>query len=297
MTLSRRSLLQGIAVGGAAAAVAGRAEAREPKHSPPDAVGMLYDATLCIGCRACVTKCKEANDLPYDARPMQGAQGAVYDAPVDLNGTTKNIIKLYAEGDKQSFMKMQCMHCADPACVSVCMAKALHKIEKGVVAYNKNTCVGCRYCQVACAFNVPKFQWNTATPVIVKCEMCRHRKEGPACAEVCPRGAVISGELATLKAEAHRRLAASPSRYFPKVYGETDGGGTQVLYLSAAGIPFEKLGLPKLSEEPLPQMGETIQHTIYKGFIAPVALYAVLAFVQLRNRKKGSAHGGAEGER
>jgi Fe-S-cluster-containing dehydrogenase component len=286
MTVTRRSLLQGLAVGGAAAAVAGPAAAREPKLSPPDAVGMLYDATRCIGCRTCVTKCKQANELAYDEKSVMGG---IYDAPSDLNGNTKNIIKVYSEGGKQSFMKMQCMHCADPACVSVCMAKALHKIERGVVAYDKNTCVGCRYCQVACAFNVPKFEWAKAVPQIVKCEMCRHRKEGPACAEVCPREAVIYGKLADLRREAHRRLERFPDRYEPKVYGEKDGGGTQVLYLSAAGIPFDKLGLPNLPSEPLPAMGETVQHTIYKGFIAPVVLYVALAVVQLRNRKKNEA--------
>ena len=90
MTITRRTLLKGVVVAGAAAATVSDAEAREPKESAPDSVGMLYDPTLCIGCRACVTKCKEANALPYD----RSAEGP-YDAPIDLNSTTKNIIKLY----------------------------------------------------------------------------------------------------------------------------------------------------------------------------------------------------------
>src|ERR1043166_8877699 len=101
MSISRRSLLKGAAVAGAATALVGKAEAREHVEPSPDAGGMLYDSTRCIGCRACVTKCKEANGLPYDTTPM----GAMYDAPPDLSNTTKNVIKVLATGDgKYAFM-------------------------------------------------------------------------------------------------------------------------------------------------------------------------------------------------
>ena len=189
-------------------------------------------------------------------------------------------------------MKAQCMHCADPACVSACMAGALHKVKGGVVAYEKGTCVGCRYCQIACPFNVPKFQWFTAVPVIVKCELCRHRGEkGAACAEVCPRGAVVYGKRADLLAEARRRVAAEPRRYEPKVYGEADGGGTNVLYVTSRNVSFAALGLPALPEHPLPQLSETVQHGIYKHGLAPLALWTAVAVVQLRARNKTDAAG------
>ena len=80
---------------------------------------MLTTPSRCIGCRACVTKCKEANALPYS----RSADG-LYDAPNDLNSETKNIIKVVNTGDKWSFMKAQCMHCVDPSCVSACMMGA-----------------------------------------------------------------------------------------------------------------------------------------------------------------------------
>ena len=122
---------------------------------------------------------------------------------------------------------------------------------------------------------------------MVKCELCNHRlAEGklPACAEVCPRKAVIFGKREDLLREAKRRLAASPNMYVQKVYGETDGGGTQCLYISH--VPFESIGLPALGEESTPTLQRTIQHSIYKGFAAPVALYGLLGAVMLRNRKK-----------
>jgi len=290
--ISRRDVLKGVAVTGAAAAVAGVAEAREPKAAKPDDVGMLVDATRCVGCRACQTACREANELPVDRK---SANGGEYDAPLDLNGTTKTVVKL-AQGDGETaYAKAQCMHCADPACVSVCMAGALHKIEGGIVAYDKSICVGCRYCQIGCAFNVPKFQWFTAVPVISKCELCRQRGEkGPACAEVCPRSAVVYGKRGALLAEAKRRIAAEPGRYASKVYGEVDGGGTNVLYLTSRKVSFAALGLPELPARPLPQTSETVQHGIYKYGLAPAALWTAVAVVQLRARKKEQAGTGRE---
>jgi Fe-S-cluster-containing dehydrogenase component len=295
MSVTRRTVLKGVAAA-AAAGVTGvpKAFARERKKPPADAVGMLYDATRCIGCKACMVKCKEANNLPPEP---DRRMGGIYDAPDDLSGSTKNVIKLYKEGDRISYMKAQCMHCVDPACVSVCMISAFRKDRQGIVTYDPGQCVGCRYCQMACPFNIPKYQWYTAFPKIVKCEMCRPRlAEGklPACVEACPREAVIFGRLEDLKADARNRLATEPARYYPKVYGETDGGGTQVLYLSAAGIPFEKLGLPDLGDQPLPELSETLQHAIYQGFIAPVVLYGALGIVIYRNRKKQSGEEGGE---
>jgi Fe-S-cluster-containing dehydrogenase component len=203
------------------------------------------------------------------------------------------IVKVHQDGKVSAFVKAQCMHCVDPACVSVCMLGALHKGEKGVVAYERDRCVGCRYCQVACAFNVPRFEWSSTTPRIVKCELCRHRwpeGKGAACADVCPRGAVVFGRLAEVRAEAHRRLDQIPGRYQPKIYGDRDGGGTQVLVLS--GVPFAKLGLPELGDQPVPALSETIQAGMYKGFVAPAALYAALAAVVWRNRRRGAGEGG-----
>lgn len=290
MAVTRRTVLKGIAAAGAGAvagALPAPARAEKRKEPPPDAVGMLYDATRCIGCKACVVKCKEANGLPADdSSPM----GPMYDAPYDLNATTKNVIKLYKGADgRTSYVKAQCMHCVDPACASVCMISALHKGARGIVEYDKDKCVGCRYCQIACPFNVPKFEWNAAFPQIVKCEMCRHlqaRGEIPACCRVCPREAVVFGRLDDLRTDAMRRMAAFPGRYYPRVFGDKEIGGTQVLYLSAAGIPFESLGFPALGEEPVPALSEKLQHAIYQGFIAPAVLYAALGVVMVRNRRK-----------
>jgi Fe-S-cluster-containing dehydrogenase component len=308
MSISRRDLLKGAVAVGATAVVAGEAEAREHVPERPDAVGMLFDATLCVGCRACQSACKASNKLPAD---KVSANGGEYDAPTDLNGTTKNIIKAFPVADRDVYMKQQCMHCVDPSCVSVCMMGALHKEGEGkrdlggekkgtgVVMYDKALCVGCRYCQIGCAFNVPKFEWNEALPLIVKCELCRHRRDpakigplavaNPACCEVCPREAVIYGKRDALLAEAKRRLAAEPQRYNGHVYGEKEGGGTQVLYLAPAGVAFKQLGLPELGEESQAHFSESVSHAPYLHGVTPIALYAAAAFVISRNKKKEEA--------
>jgi Fe-S-cluster-containing dehydrogenase component len=284
--ITRRAAICGLLTAGATAAGVASPEAAVLPVPPADAVGMLYDTTLCIGCKACVVACQDANGLPRDPAGID----ARYDAPVDLNYRAKNVIKLYHEGDRRSFVKVQCMHCVDPACVAACMLGALKKREFGIVSYDVDYCVGCRYCEVACPYGVPKFQWASAAPRIVKCELCRHRLakgQEPACTEVCPRKAVIFGKRADLLQEAKRRLAESPDRYVPKIYGETDGGGTQVLYLSH--VPFDKLGFPALGDAPAPDLARSVQHGVYKGFIAPVALYGALSLIAFRNRAPQTA--------
>jgi Fe-S-cluster-containing dehydrogenase component len=222
MGLSRRNFLKAAAGGSmmlASSLSSVPALAREPKARLPEALGILYDANLCIGCKACMTACKEYNQLP----PDHYNPASLWDDPLDLSAKTVNIVKLYTNGNGQtkdqeldgySYVRRLCMHCVDPACTSACPVSALTKDPAtGVVKYNKDVCIGCRYCQIACPFNVPKFQWDTAFPQIVKCQLCDHRmsKGGyAACCEFCPNGASIFGEVQALRKEAKRRLKLPP---------------------------------------------------------------------------------------
>jgi len=254
------------------------ASAREPVQR--NGLSLLFDATRCIGCQSCMAACQWANRLPPD-RP---AENAPYHSPQSLSARAKTLV-VRTSVDPPRFYKLQCMHCLEPACTSVCILGALHKQADGVVAYDPDLCIGCRYCQIACPFNVPRFEWDDPTPRIVKCELCRdrHDGEGPACCEVCPRRATLCGPREELLAEAKRRIAEQPGRYVDHVYGEHEAGGTQVLVLS--DLRFEETSLPQLSSEPAARLSETVQHGIYKGFVAPVALYGALAAVLWRNRR------------
>ena len=299
MRISRRDLLHKITKGGAAVAVgsavtpamlSGVAHAEETAKVLPGALGMLYDATLCIGCQTCVVACTKANHLSPDNR-----RDGLHQEPGDLNYRTKTLIKLYKseDGKEFSFVKQQCMHCADPACVAACMFGGLKKDgTTGIVSWNGRLCVGCRYCEVACPYNIPKFRWEGFNPEIVKCELCRERlAEGkePGCTTVCPRKAVIFGKREDLLLQAKQRIAQSPGKYYEdRVFGEKEGGGTQVLYLSH--VAFDKLGLPKLGDESIPGKYLKWQKKLYAYLIFPMGLYAVLAGTISKNWKTHEEH-------
>ncbi|MHB8881825.1 MAG: hydrogenase 2 operon protein HybA [Thermodesulfovibrionales bacterium] len=311
MDMNRRNFLKVAAGGSLLLATGTAADAREARKLSADAVGILYDATVCIGCKVCQTACKEHNKMPAE----HSSKDMLWDDPVDLSAKTLNIIKLYANGsgvtkdseiDGYSFIKRHCMHCVDPACVSACPVTALKKDAKnGVVSYNKDACIGCRYCQIACPYNIPKFEFDKALPQIRKCQLCDHRyKEDKfsACCEFCPTGASIFGNVNDLLAEAKKRLALRPGDYYKypvahvrsretsyrpvakyqgRIYGEKEGGGAQ--YLLLAGVPFTKLGMPDLDETSDAAFSENIQHTIYKGMIGPGVLLAGLLFAAYKS--------------
>ncbi|MDO8989861.1 MAG: hydrogenase 2 operon protein HybA [Sideroxyarcus sp.] len=316
MSISRRDFLKGALAGGTLLVAGAPAEARENLTMPDEALGLLFDSTLCIGCKACVSACKDANNMP----PEFSTPEQLWDTPLDISGKTLNVIKVYQDGtcehkdvekDGFAFMKVSCLHCVDPSCVSACPVSAMTKDPvTGIVGYDKDACIGCRYCVAACPFGVPRFQYDTPVPQISKCQLCKHRMgDGhyAACAEVCPTGATLYGKVKDLHAEAKRRVALKPgaqtvfprgnitthdqsphtakaAAYLPQIYGEKELGGTQMLKLSA--VPFEKLGQPKLPERSYAATSETMQHTLYGNALAiPIAFLGVLTYVAKRNVK------------
>jgi Fe-S-cluster-containing dehydrogenase component len=300
MAITRREAFKNIAkgtlpvlaVGCASAVMPQVAHAEETVEVSKDALGLLYDATKCVGCKACMVGCAKANNLEGDVRDPN--YDGLHYGKGDLNYYTKNVIKLYKSDDEKefSYFKQQCMHCADPACVSACMFHGLTRDEKtGVVSWNGSKCVGCRYCEVACPFHVPTFQWEGFNPKIVKCELCHEltAKGGqPGCTSVCPTGAVIYGKREDLLEQAKARIKATPGKYYnDHVYGEKEGGGTQVLYLSH--VEFSKLGLPVLTEDSIPSRLKW-QHMIYKYLAVPALLYATMATFIRGNFKEHVHH-------
>jgi len=307
MKIKRRDFLKGAAGCGVLAAVGQPAYAEaKTKERLPGAIGFLYDSTLCIGCQSCMVGCKKANNMPVESSDLL----PIWEDPKELSAKTLNIIKKYESGSGQNkdqetdgfaFVKRQCMHCVDPGCVSACPVSAMHKNpDTGVIMYNKDACIGCRYCQVACPFLIPKFQWNSAFPQIVKCQMCSHllaKGDIPGCCSSCPTGATVYGPTNELLAIAKQRLKLEPGTYFDTpvasldsgkaysqkagkyvqhIYGEHEVGGTQVLML--AGVPFGKLGMPDLPDKSYASTAEHIQHTLYKGMIAPIVVLAGLYY-------------------
>ena len=208
------------------------------------AKAILYDSTLCIGCRLCEKACSEHHDLPYNDEIAKEEKLSAH-----------KLTAVTTHGDK--FMRRFCMNCVAPTCASVCPVAALKKTALGPVTYDSTRCIGCRYCMLACPYQVPTYQWNSRLPVVKKCDMCADRVAAgspTACAEACPTGATKFGERDELITEARQRLsAASPGQYYPKIYGIEEVGGTSMLLLAA--IPFEELGVKVgLPHEPMPML-------------------------------------------
>jgi len=204
-------------------------------------LGILYDSTLCIGCRECEKACAGRWKLPYNDNIAAEEQISAH-----------KLTAIQTHGDH--FVRRLCMHCNEPACASVCPVSALHKTALGPVVYDETRCIGCRYCMLACPFQVPTYEWSSRTPRVRKCDGCYDRRRAgrpTACAEACPTGATSCGDRDALIAEAKRRVAEKPDQYYNRIFGVDDAGGTSVLFLSA--VPFEQLGVKVgLPKEPLP---------------------------------------------
>ncbi|MCX5812263.1 MAG: 4Fe-4S dicluster domain-containing protein [Proteobacteria bacterium] len=216
----------------------------------------LIDMTRCTGCRACQVACKQWNQMKAEKTVFFTGEG--YQNPPAMSEYTLTKVKFRdyeKNGHNQfAFYKEMCMHCNEPACVSVCPVSAFIKTPEGPVVYDTKRCIGCRFCMVACPFGVPKYQWSKALPLVVKCTGCYSRlKAGlkPACAKACP-SAISYGSRTDMIQEAKRRLAARPDRYFNKIYGLEEAGGTSVLYLTEQ--PFDDLGFKHVTKRPLPSL-------------------------------------------
>lgn len=196
---------------------------------------ILVDITKCIGCRSCEQACKEIHGFPTETEPK-------------LSTTAFTVVEEHGG----RYVRRMCMHCQDPACASACLVGALQKTAAGPVTYDASKCIGCRYCLVACPFNVPRYEWSKLVPYVKKCDMCAERQakgQQPACVEACPVQATISGTREEILEEAQRRILLD-SKYVKHIYGSEEAGGTSVFFIS--DVPFEKLGFVAAPKQPMP---------------------------------------------
>lgn len=204
---------------------------------------VLIDLTRCTGCRGCQVACKQWNERTTRDTSLNGN----FTNPKQMSSDCYTHIR-FIENEKNgvpvwSFVKDQCLHCDDPACVSVCPVTALKKTEAGPVVYDYDRCIGCRYCMMACPFHIPKYEWEKVLPWVQKCSFCSERiQDGlePSCIKVCPTETMFYGDRKTVLAEAEERIKRNPAKYVQQIYGKTEAGGTSWMYIS--NVPFEKLG-------------------------------------------------------
>jgi formate dehydrogenase iron-sulfur subunit len=273
--MDRRDFLKTLGAATAGSVLVSGAAAASPRRSRSDTderFAILIDTTYCAGCHSCSVACSEAHALP-EADTDDATQR-------DTSDQQWSIVNRFETSQGEFFVKRQCMHCLEPACVSACLTEAMELKADGAVVWNEERCMGCRYCMISCPFDIPKFEYGSANPKIQKCRRCWEETqagEAPACVQECPMGALVFGRRGELLAEAHKRLADSPEQYVNHIYGETEVGGTSMLYL--AGVRFEELGFrTDLGDRSYPEYTKEFLYSV------PFVLTAVPAFLLAVNR-------------
>jgi formate dehydrogenase iron-sulfur subunit len=287
--INRRDFFKFSSVVAASSIPTGTGYSKPKVELSKDRYGVLVDTTVCIGCRKCEYACKTAHDLPTKG-PDSYEDKSVYKIKRRPDDKSLTVVNAY-ENDKnphqQITVKVQCMHCEQPACLSACIVGAFTKNETGAVLWDEDKCIGCRYCMVACPFQIPAYEYAKALEArVVKCDWCQDRlaqNQLPACVDICPVEALIFGKRSDLIRLAHNKINANPEKYIDHIYGENEVGGTSWMYL--AGKDFNKLDFPALGSGPAPGVSEAIQHGIFAYFVPPVALYALLGGVMWITRQ------------
>jgi Fe-S-cluster-containing dehydrogenase component len=189
----------------------GRQTHKEEETSTKHEWHMVIDLDKCIGCEYCLRTCQAVNNVPSESMRWN----------VGFPESTENGLDFY--------MTRPCLHCQQAPCVKVCPVGATWVREDGLVAMDYSRCIGCRYCEVACPYDVRRFNWKLSTEknpyvpawgtpeiprrprgVVEKCTFCVQRidrglslgltpgvdpQATPACVDICPVSARIFGDI------------------------------------------------------------------------------------------------------
>ena len=161
---------------------------------------ILTDLNKCVGCLACSIACKVVNSVPVGSYWNKVLR--IGPNPRTKGGQWPDVYTY--------FLTVQCQHCENPECVKVCPTEASHVAEDGSIQIDKEKCIGCKYCMMACPYGVRS--WNAAESVVEKCTLCAHlSKNGelPMCVRTCSAGARFYGDIDDPSSDASKALAAA----------------------------------------------------------------------------------------
>jgi len=247
--MDRRLFLKTAATAGAALPIRNSVAANTKETK--EFVGVLVDTTRCIGCRSCEVACSVTNG---NFVPDVNTDNAL-EKIRDTSDKQWTVVNRFKTGKGDVFVKRQCMHCWQPACVAACLVNAMYKTREGPVTWNGDKCMGCRFCMISCPFDIPKAEYHSWNPRIMKCSMCYERlQEGkkPACVDACPTDTLMFGSKRELMEVARHRVYSHPDKYVHQIYGEHEAGGSGWLYLSS--VPFDQIGFrTDLGTTPYPE--------------------------------------------
>lgn len=150
-------------------------------------MAIITDVNRCVGCLACSVACKALNGVPIGSywnkvvrigpNPIPGGSGTYPD------------VYMY-------FLPMSCQHCKNPECVKVCPTEASHIAEDGTIQIDKDKCIGCQFCVMACPYGVRYL--NQEERVVEKCTLCEQKLQAgelPQCVSQCGGNARWVGDL------------------------------------------------------------------------------------------------------
>jgi formate dehydrogenase iron-sulfur subunit len=296
--ISRRRFLTGLGATSLGLFVPGAAQAA--KGSKSEELVTLHDLSKCVGCGACVAACREVNahKFPEPSKPFPVMYPATAKAE-DWSGKRQITDRLTpynwlcietARGQFQGqafevHIPRRCMHCQNPPCANLCPWGAAAREDNGIVRIDPLICLGGAKCKTVCPWHIPMRQTGVGlylkllphlvgNGVMYKCDRCADRVvkgQQPACIEACPYGVQEMGPRSEIVAKAHA-LARNMGGF---IYGETENGGTNSLYVSP--VPFDILdaaatlgpGKPHLST--VGDMMADENKMAYAALFAPVA--------------------------
>jgi len=208
-----------------------RAGAKPPDQavSSKNRWGMLVDTTKCAdGCQACVEACHKENGISSRGRPTTDPQ---WIRAVTLRDR---------ETRRETHLPLMCQHCEHPPCVDVCPTGASFRRADGIVLVDRHTCIGCRYCMMACPYKARSFVHENlhdqlprnprGKGCVESCTFCVHRvDEGnltPACAEACEKDghrALVFGDLKDPNSDLYKLLTEIGARQLRQDLGLNTG--------------------------------------------------------------------------
>ena len=219
--------------------------------------------------------CKEANDLPEErpwrwVRRITDLSSARWTTILDVREPTRGGVSCDASA----------VHCLEPACVEACIVGALKKTPEGPVIYDPDICIGCRYCMVACPWEIPKYSWEDTVPYVQKCDLCYERVKGQGQAAGLRRGLPHRAPPSSASARRCSRRHAGGSRPSPTSTSRRSGASTRSAAPRCSTSPTwtsssDELKVHSDDKTPMPQRTFKVLHHMPDGL-----------------RRHGGGHGG-----
>lgn len=296
--ISRRKFLATLGAASVGLLLPSKASASKGKED--EELVTLHDLSKCVGCGACVEACRASNahKFPEPTKPFP----AMYPSTVKAEdwSTKRQVTErltpynwLYIQTARgqfqgQSFevhIPRRCMHCQNPPCANLCPWGAAARDNNGIVRIDDSICLGGAKCKTVCPWEIPMRQTGVGlylrllprfggNGVMYKCDRCADlvaKGQKPACVVSCPYEVQDFGPRSEIVAKAHA-LARNMGGY---IYGETENGGTNSIYVSP--VPFDVLDAAATTGPGKPHLATVADMMASEDKLAYAALFAPVA--------------------